>query len=418
MGRTGLTGLGLPKRPFRRIHFGLSRHGKPFESISACKAEDARRVVMLRQEAARMPPRIDVDAALNLADQLDYRDEHPPCSLASSLRMRRVRTRVGGHLWKLAQEHPSTTTATIFPDRKRLTREELRALHSQRSVRRLRAMLNRAGAAKADGYLIAVFHCEFDRTTELFQPHFHIVAAGGMIQVLNSLRGRRSLKWLGSDDPVRHRLRITRKPLTHLPFPLLYLVQGWWPARARYGPDDVRFGNKSQTKGRIPEPFHSEYLLWLDRCRLADLTLMMRIEVVGGQEDAVKAELVARGFVEVPRRNIRHIGDAPNPGEFCPESLLGTTRGDVIVTLRDRRVMAIECKASNSSVNSFKRLNHEALGKAAKWTQGFGPLHVVPAAVLSGVFAPANVEAAQGAGLAIYWQNRIADLGDFLEAAR
>lgn len=137
-----------------------------------------------------------------------------------------------------------------------------------------------------------------------------------------------------------------------------------------------------------------------------------------GQEDAVKAELVARGFVEVARRNIRHIGDAPNPGEFCPESLLGTTRGDVIVTLRDRRVMAIECKASNSAVNSFKRLNHEALGKAAKWTQGFGPLHVVPAAVLSGVFSAANVEAAQGAGLAIYWQNRIADLGDFVDAAK
>ena len=173
------------------------------------------------------------------------------------------------------------------------------------------------------------------------------------------------------------------------------------------------------TQGRDPTAAELE-------AGIVSCAAMMAAAVVGtgrrsaansGQEEAVKAELIARGFVEVPRRVIRHIGDAPAPGEFCPESLLGTTRGDVIVTLRDRRVMAIECKASNSAVNSFKRLNHEALGKAAKWTQGFGPLHVVPAAVLSGVFSAANVEAAQAAGLAIFWQNRIGDLGDFVAAA-
>lgn len=136
------------------------------------------------------------------------------------------------------------------------------------------------------------------------------------------------------------------------------------------------------------------------------------------QEAAVKAELVKRGFVEVPRRRIGHIADAPKPGEFCPESIFGQTRGDIIVALHDRRVMPIECKASNSSVNSFKRLNHEALGKAVKWTNGFGPRHVVPAAVLSGVFSPSNVEDAQEAGLTIYWQSRISDLGDFVDAAR
>ena len=39
-------------------------------------------------------------------------------------------------------------------------------------------------------------------------------------------------------------------------------------------------------------------------------------------------------------------------------------KAGTVVRLRDRRVMPIECKVSNSEVNSFKRVNHEAAGKA------------------------------------------------------
>jgi len=47
------------------------------------------------------------------------------------------------------------------------------------------------------------------------------------------------------------------------------------------------------------------------------------------------------------------------------------------VRLPDRRYMAIECKVSNSAVSSFKRLNHEALGKARRWVDQFGRRAVV-----------------------------------------
>jgi hypothetical protein len=135
------------------------------------------------------------------------------------------------------------------------------------------------------------------------------------------------------------------------------------------------------------------------------------------QESRVKALLKERGFAEVARRDINLLDDAPEPGEFCPESKLGDTKADVVVRLRDRRVMSIECKVSNSEVNSFKRVNHEAAGKAQKWLRAFGAAGVVPAAVLGGVFKPANLQTAQASGLALYWQHRLTDLSQFLGAA-
>ena len=135
------------------------------------------------------------------------------------------------------------------------------------------------------------------------------------------------------------------------------------------------------------------------------------------QEDQVKDLLKEHGFDEVRRRDIPLLDNAPEPGQFCPESRLGDTKADVALRLRDRRVMAIECKVSNSEVNSFKRVNHEAAGKARRWLIAFGERGVVPAAVLGGVFNPANLARAQSSGLNLYWQHRLQDLADFIQAA-
>lgn len=136
------------------------------------------------------------------------------------------------------------------------------------------------------------------------------------------------------------------------------------------------------------------------------------------QEDHVKQVLREIGFTEVRRRDIPLLDAAPAPGEFCGESKLGNTRADLVVRLYDRRAMPIECKASNSAVNSFKRLNHEAAGKAAAWLTGFGKLQTIPAAVLSGVFHPANLETAQGSGLALFWSHRLQDLAEYVTSTR
>jgi hypothetical protein len=47
-------------------------------------------------------------------------------------------------------------------------------------------------------------------------------------------------------------------------------------------------------------------------------------------------------------------------------------------------------------------------GKAATWYRALGSAQVIPAAVLSGVFSPANLEDAQNnKEVALFWQHRL-----------
>lgn len=135
------------------------------------------------------------------------------------------------------------------------------------------------------------------------------------------------------------------------------------------------------------------------------------------QEEAVKEILRSCGFVEDRARpDIETLVDAPAPNCFRGECKFGGTKADIVVRLPDQRVLAIECKVSNSAVNSFKRVNHEAVGKARSWRSDFGRRQVVAAAVLSGVFKPANLVAVQEEGLVLFWAFRLADLADFLRS--
>lgn len=136
------------------------------------------------------------------------------------------------------------------------------------------------------------------------------------------------------------------------------------------------------------------------------------------QEQAVEGELLNSGFRLVPRRPIQILTQAPAPGEFCRESHLGTSKADFLATLWDGRLMPIECKVSNSAVNSVKRLNREAAGKAEQWTRYFGKAQVVPAAVLSGVYDLRNLADAQDRGLALFWAHDLSTLSRWISDTR
>lgn len=132
------------------------------------------------------------------------------------------------------------------------------------------------------------------------------------------------------------------------------------------------------------------------------------------QEDLVARVLTNHaGFECVETRSIGTLADAPRPGQFCRETLFGERKADLVVTLWDKRVMPVECKVSNSSTNSVKRLNNDAAAKAGKWISQFGTLGVVPTAVISGVFKRHNLEQAQRSGLTLFWAHDL--LGPFVE---
>lgn len=136
------------------------------------------------------------------------------------------------------------------------------------------------------------------------------------------------------------------------------------------------------------------------------------------QEEKVKDRLRQDGFTEVPTRTITTLATAPAQGEFCGESMFGGRKADIIVRLWDHRVMPIECKVSNSSTNSVKRLNNDAAAKAERWLKEFGTAQTVPAAMLEGVFKRHNLVAAQDMGLALFWAHDLDQFMRFVDSTR
>lgn len=136
------------------------------------------------------------------------------------------------------------------------------------------------------------------------------------------------------------------------------------------------------------------------------------------QEAKVKEYLVTQGFVEVAPETITTIVKGPQNGEFCAECQLDERKADVVLRLHDTRLMAIECKVSNSATNSVKRLNNDAAVKAEFWLDRFGTAQVVPAAMLAGVFKVRNLEQAQAKKLSLFWSHDLDKLGAFIDSTK
>ena len=197
------------------------------------------------------------------------------------------------------------------------------------------------------------------------------------------------------------------------------------PAMARRVIDTVLFG---LDRHRFPwvaedrEPTDSERAA----AAMASAALMVSQRVATDRRNASKRHRRPRspmssradGLKQVPRRRIRTLDDAPGRGEFCGESILGSRKADLVIRLWDGRAMPLECKVSNSSVNSIKRLNNDAAAKAEAWIADFGRRQVVPAAVLSGVFREPHLRDAQERGLTLFWSHSLGELVSFIERTR
>jgi hypothetical protein len=136
------------------------------------------------------------------------------------------------------------------------------------------------------------------------------------------------------------------------------------------------------------------------------------------QEERVEAALLGHGFVKVPTRKVLTLALVPSAGEFCRESYLGNRKADFLIGLWDRRAMPVECKVSNSSINSVKRLNNDAAVKAETWRSDFGQRNVVPVAVLSGVYKLHNLLDAQERGLSLFWAHDLQGLLGWIDSTR
>lgn len=136
-------------------------------------------------------------------------------------------------------------------------------------------------------------------------------------------------------------------------------------------------------------------------------------------EGRLEQLLIDKGYTRAPapRGGIADVGMLPPRGVFMRQCKLGKHNADLVVMLWDGRLLAVECKASNSTVNGEKRLNKEVVADAGDWYEQFGRSNLV-AAALRGVFKPAKVREAQEQGVYLFWWHRIDALADFLDRAR
>ncbi|KFL46399.1 hypothetical protein IL54_1815 [Sphingobium sp. ba1] len=153
------------------------------------------------------------------------------------------------------------------------TPEELWNINPHQLIRRFLRILQRADVYRKRGYIFVGLHGEFNRNTGCFHLHLHGIADGEMVNVVRGLKKLPRFRFDRKRD-LRSPIRVTRLRMTNLPYPLLYTVQDWWPGRFIL----VRNGKPVRSRRqRIPEPYHTLLLLWLDRWSLADMILMVGI---------------------------------------------------------------------------------------------------------------------------------------------
>lgn len=287
MSRRNIGDLCAPERKFKPSKWSKApgNAGFQFETKRQTKTEDAKRAKLLVKASRLYPALIHGERATELAARLTYQSrDDVPDSLASATYYRKCRNVIAGHLWQFVsgcQEHP-IATATIIPESWEVSGEDLDRVDPSNFLASFRSTLNRCGAQNASGFLFACLHGEYEPNANVFRPHIHALVGGEMVGVLDRLRKRKGFRTQrlphgAETDPVFQRVWITREPLTNLPAPITYLMQSFWPARAIYTAEGRP--TRQTRKRRIPEPYHSTYLLWADRWKIDDISLLMGLRV-------------------------------------------------------------------------------------------------------------------------------------------
>ena len=274
-----ITNLPWPEKPYR-----IDLHSPGFESRNLAAAEDAKRPKNLRKSAqSRKGKR--AKQARDLADRVDP-VLHPetPETPASARYMREQRIRIIGAVWKLVAFDQTGIVVrfdVIKPKwahkRKAFRQSSATAIRAEfrADIRRAAAKLYPSGAAGCEGFVFAALHGDHEVVGKLYQPHFHIVATGDWVAVVDELRKQRGYR---PTKRVKRPIRARRK-LTDMAYALTYLLKSYWPGKWQGYVSRKGTVRRRRKHGRIPEPHHSEVLLWLDRTTLPDLTLLMGIQI-------------------------------------------------------------------------------------------------------------------------------------------
>ena len=277
-------GLGDLRRPIRE--FDPARIPK-FETFGFCANED--RLVRgpgLLRVAQDPPPFIDGRAARRLGRSLV--DVNRPDSLASSRKMRRIRRRVIGEIWRfhMGLGEAAGTTFHLVGENSTVSPEALMGTSALALRNAMRSCINRVMKFDRVAYpsaLIAFLHGEFDLLSGTYSLHWHGYACGAHLTAIERLRGKSNKFAPGRDgdgrDAIARPIMVERAELDNPARALSYALKSYWPAVPKIEAEDGGKPRRVPKIRRIPEPHHSLHLLWLDQWKIADISLMMGMRV-------------------------------------------------------------------------------------------------------------------------------------------
>jgi hypothetical protein len=277
-----MAGLNITGLPWPSDEWRVDLHSRGFETEAFASKEDSKRARMLRKRAMKLSGKRRVKM-LALADQLDPAiTPKIPISPTSARYIHEQRIRITGWIWKAVAEDETGTVArfdVIKPswavDRNGLRRIKARTLSKQfrTELNRSAAKVVKGGASARKGFLIAILHGDHEAQSGLYQPHWHLVATGDWVSVVEHLK---KVKAYRRTKRVKRPIR-ARSKLTDLAYALSYLLKLYWPGKWSGKVSGKGTQRRTRKHQRIREPFHSALLLWLHTQDLKDMVLLMNV---------------------------------------------------------------------------------------------------------------------------------------------
>lgn len=148
-----------------------------------------------------------------------------------------------------------------------------------------------------------------------------------------------------------------------------------------------------------------------------DLATWKRNQIANQQEQEVIKLLDSKGWTKLPSKLIDKRATIP-PRHFMHKTRFATNTTtpqevDIACGLKDTYVAAMECKVTNDTTNSVKRVN-DVVKKASAWKEQWGRF-VVTAALLQGVISPKDVQRLTDNDVLVFWSHDLATFGDWLD---
>ncbi|MFN3817383.1 hypothetical protein [Blastomonas sp.] len=276
----GISKLPRPPRQYRlnKIKGDLKAIVR-FETLAESIEEDQRRGKLIKRAQKRFSDQFKGKLnrrARRLSDRLLSSKNGTPCpkSMASRRYMRRMRLRVHGWLWKLVEEAVAPAFVTMWRANWVISADKLVDVDPHKLIKQLRNDLSRCMPGPMKGWLFASLHACFDSSDNTYRLHLHGQAHGDMIDRIEALRTKWPRKYLRSQGHGDTGSITIIRVQTDLPKTVTYSLQSFWNHKFFHNPTTGERQMIEQRR-RIPEPYHSLALAWIDQFRLEDMTLLI-----------------------------------------------------------------------------------------------------------------------------------------------